>query len=135
MSTRAMIGAAVLTSCLLVEIATAPAKSNVSGQNIAAVSGVVSGSVQQVGFRAMIQKQAIMFNLAGSTKNNDDKTVQFSLQGDKNRVNQALAAIRDGTKKSSNVESQRITGHGRPNSEHLHGRELDVGQQKYQQPL
>jgi hypothetical protein len=51
MSIRAMIGAAALTSCFLVEIATAQAKSHVSGQNIAAVSGVVGGSVQQVGFR------------------------------------------------------------------------------------
>jgi acylphosphatase len=30
--------------------------------------------------------------------------VQFSLQGNKNRVNQALAAIRDGTENSSNVK-------------------------------
>jgi hypothetical protein len=29
--------------------------------------------------------------------------VQFRLQGDKKRVNQAIAVIRDGTKKSSNV--------------------------------
>ena len=38
---------------------------------------------KQVGFRAMIQKQAIEYNLAASAKNNDNKTVQFSLQGDK----------------------------------------------------
>jgi acylphosphatase len=80
-----------VTSWVVVASDPAPAKPKVTGQNIIAVSGVVSGNVQQVGFRAMIQKQAIENNLAGSAKNNDDKTVQFSLQGDKNRVNQALA--------------------------------------------
>jgi acylphosphatase len=93
-----------LAGCGVVASAPAPAKSKVTAQNVIAVSGVVSGDVQQVGFRAMIQKQAIENNLAGSAKNNDDKTVQFSLQGDKNRVNRALAVIRDGTKKSSNVK-------------------------------
>jgi acylphosphatase len=52
----------------------------------------------------MIQKQAIKYNLAGSAKNNKDKTVQFRLQGDKKRVNQAIEVIRDGTKRSSNVK-------------------------------
>jgi acylphosphatase len=99
-----MICVAAVASWVVVAGDPAPAKSKVTGQNIIAVSGVVSGNVQQVGFRAMIQKQAIEYNLAGSTKNNDDKTVQFGLQGDKNRVNQALAVIRDGTKKSSNVK-------------------------------
>jgi acylphosphatase len=101
---RALIGVAALMSCIVVAIAPAQAKSNGSGQNVTAISGVVSGNVQQVGFRAMIQKQAIEYNLAGSTKNNDNKAVQFSLQGDKDRVDQAIAAIRDGTKKSSNVK-------------------------------
>jgi len=101
---RAMIGAAAFMSCILVAIAPAQPKSKVSGQNRAAVSGMVSGNVQQVGFRAMIQKQAIEYNLAGSAKNNDDKTVQFTLQGDKNRINQAVAVIRNGTKHSSNVK-------------------------------
>jgi acylphosphatase len=101
---QAVIGVAALASCIMVASSSAPAKSNGSGQNVIAVSGVVSGNVQQVGFRAMIQKQAIENNLAGSAKNNDDKTVQFSLQGDQKRVNQALGVIRDGTKKSSNVK-------------------------------
>src|SRR5712671_6223935 len=98
---RAMIGVAALTSCVVVASAPFVAKSNDSGQNVIAVSGIVSGNVQQVGFRAMIQKQAIKYNLAGSAKNKKDKTVQFSLQGEKDRVNQAIAVIRDGTKKSS----------------------------------
>jgi acylphosphatase len=51
------------------------------------------------------RRQRIEYNLAGSAENRDDgKSVRFVLQGDKNRINQALAAIRDGTKKSSNVK-------------------------------
>jgi acylphosphatase len=102
---RTTIGVATLTSCVLVATAPAQAKSKLNGANLTAISGIVSGKVQQVGFRAMIQKQAIENNLAGSAENNDDdKTVRFNLQGDKNRVNQAVAAIKDGTKKSSDVK-------------------------------
>ncbi len=70
----------------------------------AAVSGVVSGRVQQVGFRAMILKQAICGNLAGTARNLEDGTVQFLLQGDRDRIEQALAAIRKGTSKSADVK-------------------------------
>jgi acylphosphatase len=84
-------------------IATAPAESNVAGQNVTAVSGVVTGNVQNVGFRAMIQKQAIQYNLAGSAKNDNDNSVRFILQGSKDRIDQALKAVSKGTKKSSNV--------------------------------
>jgi len=91
---------------LAVALATGPALRNAGGANpeIEAVSGSVSGKVQKVGFRAMILKQAIEYNLAGSAKNNSDGTVQFSLQGDENRIDQAVIAIRKGTKKSSNVK-------------------------------
>lgn len=100
---RTTIAVAALTSCVLVATAPAQAKSRLNGANLTAVSGI--GEVQQVGFRAMIQKQAIAYNLAGSTENDDDdKTVRFNLQGDMNRVDQAVAAIEDGTKKSSDVK-------------------------------
>jgi acylphosphatase len=69
-----------------------------------ATSGTVSGTVQKVGFRALILKQAIELNLAGSAKNNDDGTVQFTLQGDKKRIGRALTAIGKGTKKSADVK-------------------------------
>ena len=62
----------------------------------------VSGeTIQKVGFRAMIQKQAIMYNLAGYARNIPDGTVSISLQGDKNRIDKVLDAIRVGSKKSS----------------------------------
>jgi acylphosphatase len=67
-----------------------------------AMTGVVSGQrIQKVGFRAMIQKQAIMYNLAGYARNNPDGTVAISLQGDKNGIDKTLKAIRAGTKRSS----------------------------------
>jgi acylphosphatase len=72
----------------------------VAGQNVVAVSGIATGNVQGVGFRAMIQKQAIQYNLAGSAENNKDKSVLFLLQGPQDRIK----AIRKGTKKSSNVK-------------------------------
>src|SRR5271154_2577894 len=67
-----------------------------------AITGTVSGeAIQKVGFRAMIQKQAILYDLAGYARNVPDGTVSISLQGDKDRIDKALAAIRVGSKKSS----------------------------------
>jgi acylphosphatase len=68
-----------------------------------AISASVSGDDQQVGFRALIMKQAIAYNLAGSVENEADGTVHFTLQGDQDRLDSALAAIRAGTRKSSNI--------------------------------
>jgi acylphosphatase len=67
-----------------------------------ALTGTVSGEqIQKVGFRAMIQKHAIMYNLAGYARNNTDGTVGISLQGDKGRIDRTLKAIQAGTKRSS----------------------------------
>jgi acylphosphatase len=66
------------------------------------LTGVVTGqAIQKVGFRAMIQKQAILYNLAGYARNVPDGTVSIALQGDKDRIDKALEAIRVGSKKSS----------------------------------
>jgi acylphosphatase len=69
-----------------------------------AILATVTGNDQHVGFRAMIMKQAIEYNLAGSAKNGADGTVDFTLQGNSDRLDLALVAIRAGTKKSSNIE-------------------------------
>jgi acylphosphatase len=92
----------VSIACILVGVAAFSDGSEAQNSQTA-VSGTVTGKVQKVGFRALIQKQAIEYNLAGSTKNNSDKSVQFTLQGDSDRIKDALKAIRKGTKKSSNV--------------------------------
>jgi acylphosphatase len=69
-----------------------------------AILATVTGDDQHVGFRAMIMKHAIEYNLAGSAKNDADGIVNFTLQGDADRLDAALVAIRAGTKKSSNIE-------------------------------
>jgi acylphosphatase len=93
----ALLLAAVLASGSPLPIASA------AGSESQAISGIVSGNVQKVGFRAMILKQAIEYNLAGSARNTNEGTVQFTLQGDENRIGQAVMAIRNGTKRSSDV--------------------------------
>ena len=70
---------------------------------IQAISGTVTGNDQHVGFRAMIMKQAIAYNLAGVAKNLPDDVVSFRLQGDAKRLNHAVAAIQAGTRRSSNI--------------------------------
>ena len=94
------IGIAASMLCILVMISPVSAKSKVNDQNVTAVSETVTGNVQQVGFRAMIQKQAIQYNLAGIADNKPDTSVQFTLQGDGDRITQALETIRKGTKTS-----------------------------------
>ena len=69
-----------------------------------AIAATVTGNNQHVGFRAMIMKQAIEYNLAGEAKNEADGIVLFTLQGDPDRLDSSLAAVREGTKKSSNIK-------------------------------
>ena len=91
--------AALLFGALLASGALA-AGAAVAGEE--AVSATVTGAaIQQVGFRAMIQKEAIMFNLAGSARNNADGSVSVTLQGDRDGIDQTIAAMRTGNKKSS----------------------------------
>ena len=94
----------VLLLAVALAIGSAMRTAAAANAELEAISASVSGNVQKVGFRAMILKQAIEYNLAGSAKNNLDGTVQFSLQGDEHRIDQAVMAIRKGTKKSSDVK-------------------------------
>jgi acylphosphatase len=64
----------------------------------------VIGNDQHVGFRAMVMKQAIAYNLAGVARNDANDIVRFTLQGDADRIGDAVAAVREGTKKSSNIK-------------------------------
>jgi acylphosphatase len=72
-----------------------------STQQEAITATVIGEKVQNVGYRAMIQKQAIMYNLAGYARNNPDGTVGVMLQGDEDRIDKTLEAISAGNKKSS----------------------------------
>ena len=69
-----------------------------------AVEATVTGNDQQVGFRAVVMKQAIEYNLAGSARNDANEIVHFTLQGDKQRIDSALAALQEGTKRSSDIK-------------------------------
>jgi acylphosphatase len=69
-----------------------------------AVLATVSGNDQQVGFRALVMKQAIQYNLAGSARNDANQVVHFTLQGDKKRIDSALDTIQKGTKRSSDIK-------------------------------
>jgi acylphosphatase len=69
-----------------------------------AISGTVTGNDQHVGFRAMIMKQAVEYNLAGFAKNLPDDVVNFTLQGDAKRLTEAISAILEGTKRSSDIK-------------------------------
>lgn len=72
-------------------------------QEVVAISATVTGNDQQVGFRAMVMKQAIEYNLAGTAKNDANNIVEFTLQGRQKRIDKAVETIRDGTRKSSNI--------------------------------
>jgi acylphosphatase len=69
-----------------------------------ALEATVSGNDQQVGFRALVMKQAIEYNLAGSARNDANQIVHFTLQGDKKRIDSALEKIKQGTKRSSDIK-------------------------------
>ncbi len=69
-----------------------------------AIAATISGNDQQVGFRALVMKQAIEYNLAGSAQNDTNQIVHFTLQGDENRIDSALGTIQDGTKRSSDIK-------------------------------
>ena len=98
---------AAAMTCILVAIAPVHAKSKA---DLTAVSGTVTGNAQKVGFRAMIQKQAIQYNLAGTTENDSDGSVQFTLQGDSDRIKQALKVIRTGSKRATEVKVSTSSG-------------------------
>jgi acylphosphatase len=69
-----------------------------------AIEATVTGHDQEVGFRALVMKQAIEYNLAGSATNDANEIVHFTLQGDKKRIGSAIDAIKKGTPRSSGIK-------------------------------
>jgi acylphosphatase len=100
MGTLAQRFVQLLALVLICEGAMAPSvAANARQQAITAT--VIGEAIQKVGYRAMIQKQAIMYNLAGYARNNPDGTVGVGLQGDEDRIAKTLEAISAGNEKSS----------------------------------
>jgi acylphosphatase len=71
---------------------------------IEAIAATVTGMDHGVGFRALVMKQAIQYNLAGLAENGTVQVVHFTLQGDKEAIDPALDTIREGTKRSLNIK-------------------------------
>jgi acylphosphatase len=72
-----------------------------NAQQEAITATVIGEKVQKVGYRALIQKRAIMYNLAGYARNDPDGTVAVRLQGDQDRIAETLEAVSAGNKQSS----------------------------------
>lgn len=73
---------------------------------VQAMTATVTGAnIQNVGFRAMIQKLAIQYNIAGDVRNGGAGIVVAHLQGDAERIAPILEAMRAGNKKSSSGNS------------------------------
>ncbi|MCW6507754.1 acylphosphatase [Lichenifustis flavocetrariae] len=79
-------------------------RAEAKSQEAVAISATVTGNDQGVGFRAMVMKQAIAYNLAGTAKNDANNIVEFTLQGHQKRIDKAVETIRSGTRKSSGIE-------------------------------
>ena len=97
---RVMPSGALASLALLSHGCLAEAKS----QGTLAISATVTGDDQRVGFRALLMKQAIQYNLAGTAKNDANNIVEFTLQGHPKRIDKAVETIRSGTRKSSGID-------------------------------
>lgn len=85
--------------------------SDAANDPVDAVQGLVSGKVQQVGFRAAIFRLAIQYNLAGWDENLADGTVRFLLQGPRSRIEKVLALIPHADPKGtvSGITTEKVT--------------------------
>ena len=59
---------------------------------------VVSGLVQQVGFRYFVYQTAVKFNLTGWVRNCFDGTVELEVQGDETVISKFIDALRKGNR-------------------------------------
>lgn len=73
-------------------------------------SVIVSGRVQEVGFRFFVCQTALMMNLTGWVRNNYDGTVELEVQGDENALSSFLEKVKKGNRFSrvENVVSSSI---------------------------
>ncbi|MEW5322403.1 acylphosphatase [Geobacillus thermoleovorans] len=58
---------------------------------------IVEGRVQGVGFRYLVQHEALKRQLTGWVKNNDDGTVEMEVQGNESALQLFLDTIEAGT--------------------------------------
>jgi len=74
---------------------------------------IVSGRVQGVFFRDFTRKQAIKLGLCGWVKNTDDGKVEIIAEGEKEKLNQLIEAVKIGSEhaqvKDCQVEWNNLT--------------------------
>lgn len=99
---RAVSCGALSISMMALQSQSHPAEAK--SKETVAISAIVTGNDQQVGFRAMVMKAAIEYNLAGTARNNPNNVVEFTLQGRAKRIDKAVETIRKGTSRSSNID-------------------------------
>jgi len=66
-------------------------------QDLMRYFGRASGSVQGVGFRYFVQKNAMDMNITGWVRNMEDRTVTMELQGTEADINVFTTRIRAGS--------------------------------------
>ena len=107
-----------------------------SAQQHAITATVTGAKIQKVGFRAMIQREAIMYNLAGSARNNPDGSVEVRLQGDKDRIDQNSRRY---SHRQQEIFAEQYNHRGPSTmgsqSEDVHGLRLDIDQPENYEPL
>lgn len=74
------------------------------------VNVIVRGTVQGVGFRAFVQREALRFGLDGWVRNRRDGTVEAVLSGGDSGIERMLMALRVGPPAAA-VEDLKITAH------------------------
>ena len=65
-------------------------------ESLKAVSVLVKGRVQGVGFRAFTRRHAMLLGLTGEVKNLPNGSVRAHIEGNDKRVNQMLQLIQSG---------------------------------------
>jgi acylphosphatase len=78
-----------------------------------AVQAIVRGTVQGVGFRAFVEREAQALGLDGWVRNRRDGTVEAVLAGEDAVVDRVLMALRVGPP-ASKVDGLTITPHEEP---------------------
>ena len=107
-----------------------------SAQQHAVTATVTGAKIQKVGFRAMIQREAIMYNLAGSARNNPDGSVEVASA---RRQGPDRSNSRRYSHRQQEIFAEQYNHRGPSTmgsqSEDVHGLRLDIDQPEYHEPL
>lgn len=71
-----------------------------NNSEVISLHAFVEGHVQGVGFRYFVKEKAELLGLTGWVRNLYNGSVEFTAQGDRNKIEQLLAAVRIGPSRS-----------------------------------